>query len=131
MAVDSNLCHFLGDNMVVSAWSWVRTDFWEPVLRGLVHGRGGFESFNFGVNGGVVHGRGFESLTFFGVNGGVEVHGRGFESLIWGGNCGECMVEGSNLGLLVVNCGVITIHKISKANQTPRKPSRPPGLFLY
>jgi hypothetical protein len=40
---------------------------------------------------------------------------------------GECMVEGSNLGLMSCQlCGVITI---SKANQTPRKPSRPPGLF--
>jgi hypothetical protein len=47
-----------------------------------------------GDNGGEVHGLGFESLTFGGV-----VHGRGFESLI-----------------LVVNCGVISIHKISKAN---------------
>jgi hypothetical protein len=27
-----------------------------------------------------------------------------------------------------VNGGVITIHKIDKANQTPHKPSRPPGL---
>jgi hypothetical protein len=37
------------------------------------------------------------------------VHGRGFEYLILG-----------------VNCDVI--RKISKASQTPRKPSRPPGL---
>jgi hypothetical protein len=69
-----------------------------------------------------------ESLTFW-VNGGVVVHGRGFESLILGVNSGECMVEGTSLGFLEVNCGVITIRKISKANQTPRKPSRPPGLF--
>jgi hypothetical protein len=33
------------------------------------------------------------------VNGGVVVHGHGFESLILGVNGGECMVEGSNLGL--------------------------------
>jgi hypothetical protein len=40
------------------------------------------------------------------------VHGhRGFESLIFR-----------------VNGGVITTHKINKANQTPRKPSRPPVL---
>jgi hypothetical protein len=60
------------------------------------------------VNGGVVHGRcGFESLIF-GVN------GREFESLTFG-----------------VNGGVITIHKINKANQTPHKPSRQPSLFLF
>jgi hypothetical protein len=61
-----------------------------------------------------------------GHNGGVVVHawssrvrtfdfwvnGRWFESLTFG-----------------VNGGVITIHKINRANQTPRKPSRPPGLF--
>jgi hypothetical protein len=34
------------------------------------------------------------------------------------------------LDFLVINCGVITICKIGKANQTPRKPSRPPGLFV-
>jgi hypothetical protein len=34
------------------------------------------------------------------------------------------------LDCLVVNCGVITIRNISKANQTPRKSSRPPGLFI-
>jgi hypothetical protein len=49
-----------------------------------------------------VHGRGIESFTFL-VNGGVVVHGRGFESLILGSmvasDGGECMVEGSNLGL--------------------------------
>jgi hypothetical protein len=39
---------------------------------------------------------------------------------------GECMVEGSNV--LVVK-RVITICKISKANQKARKPSRPPGLY--
>jgi hypothetical protein len=50
-------------------WSWVRIDFWGPVDRGVVHGRG-IESLNFGVNGGVVYGRGLESLTFW-VNGGV------------------------------------------------------------
>jgi hypothetical protein len=73
-----------------------------------------------------VHGRGFESLTFL-VNGGVVVHGRGFESLILGVNGGEWV---RILDCLVVNCGVITIRKFSKANQTPRKPSRPPGLLI-
>jgi hypothetical protein len=38
------------------------------------------------------------NLTFL-VNDDVIVHGRGFESLILGVNGGECMVEGSNLGL--------------------------------
>jgi hypothetical protein len=40
--------------MVVSAWSWVRIDFWGlPVDRGVVHGHG-LESLNFAVNGGVI-----------------------------------------------------------------------------
>jgi hypothetical protein len=58
--------------MVVSAWSWVRIDFWGLVDRGVVYGSG-FESLNFEVNGGVVHGHGFESFTFW-VNGGVLVN---------------------------------------------------------
>jgi hypothetical protein len=81
--------------MVVSAWSWVRIDFWgQSIDLGVVHGRG-FEYFNFGVNGCVVHGLGFEFLLLW-VNGGVVVHGSGFESLMLGVNGGECMVEGSN-----------------------------------
>jgi hypothetical protein len=48
MAVGSKL--LLLGSMVVSAWSWVRIDFWGPVDRGVVHGRG-FESLIMGVNG--------------------------------------------------------------------------------
>jgi hypothetical protein len=39
------------------------------------------------------------NLSLLLVNGGVVVHDCGFESLIFGINGGECMVEGSNLGL--------------------------------
>jgi hypothetical protein len=79
---------------------------------------------NLWVTGGVMHGRGFESVSYFVVNGGVVVHGRRrFESLIFGVNC-----HGFESLTFAVNGGVITIHKINKANQTPRKPSGPPGL---
>jgi hypothetical protein len=97
-----------------------------------------------GVNGGVVHGRGFESLTF--VDNGGAVHGRGFESFtFWGQRwCSSAWswvrifilgvngggVHGRILDFFVVNCGVIAIRKISKANQTPCKSSRPPGLLF-
>jgi hypothetical protein len=53
------------------------------------------------------------------------VHGRGFESLILGVNGGECMVQGSNLGLFG---GQLWCNDHPQNQQS--KPSRPPGLFI-
>jgi hypothetical protein len=147
VVVCSNLCLF-GGQWLCSAWSCGRITLlilgqwwcsaWPYGLESLtfggqwwrVHGRGFELTFGGPVDRGVVHGHGFESLNFA-VNGFV-VHGRGFESLTflcqwW---CSSAWARVRILDCLVVNCDVMTILKISKANQTPRKPSRPPGLCI-